>query len=377
MKKSSLRISITVSAVAVAFLFAGCEDSASPLNDGFVDGFLVRVNEKPETSVGGSGNTYQVTVNSTGIGATGSGANLVGATVQIYAGTIEGGKFEQWTTKNNDVTFASYSNATTTFIMPAHDVTVTAVFKPIYTVTVSSAGSGATGGGAYWPGTTVSITAGTVPTGYNVFRTWMHSNSGVVFTNINSTATTFTMPSASVTVTAVFVALDSKTYKTATIGGKTWMAENLNVRTSAGSWCYDDADSNCVKYGRLYNWNVAKAVCPSGWHLPSRDEWGALAKAAGGTGDYGTGGDAGKALKSTSGWYYDDGTDSFGFSALPGGERNTSGSFYGAGRRGLWWTATGNGSSAYHRYMGYVDDNVYEGIDDVGFGYSVRCREDD
>jgi uncharacterized protein (TIGR02145 family)/uncharacterized repeat protein (TIGR02543 family) len=180
------------------------------------------------------------------------------------------------------------------------------------------------------------------------------------------------------------------TYKYVTIGGKKWMAENLNYDTAdgTGSWCYGNKPDSCVKYGRLYNWNTAMAgstsstanpsgrrgVCPEGWHLPSRAEWGELAKAAGGTGDYGASGTAGKALKSTSGWYNNgNGTDSLGFSALPGGYYS-GGSFNYAGYDGIWWTATEYGSSsAYLRDMYYYGDGVYEYDGGKGSGYSVRC----
>jgi uncharacterized protein (TIGR02145 family) len=161
--------------------------------------------------------------------------------------------------------------------------------------------------------------------------------------------------------------------------GKTWMTENLN-KTTADSWCYDDSPANCAKYGRLYTWEAAKAACLSvGKRLPTREEWGALAKAAGGTGDYGTGGTAGKKLKSRSGWNNNgNGTDDYGFSALPGGYRNYyGGSFITAGDFGLWWTVTELGSGgAYLRDMDSSYDGVHE--DDVGKsnGYSVRCLQD-
>ncbi|MDR2694074.1 MAG: fibrobacter succinogenes major paralogous domain-containing protein, partial [Chitinispirillales bacterium] len=109
---------------------------------------------------------------------------------------------------------------------------------------------------------------------------------------------------------------DGKTYNTVKIGKQTWMAENLNYGTSSGSWCYNDRDSYCKKYGRLYEWETAKKTCPSGWHLPSRQEWEALVTYAGG---YEA---AGKRLKSTIGWNDSgSGTDDYGFSALPGGGR--------------------------------------------------------
>ncbi len=77
------------------------------------------------------------------------------------------------------------------------------VAPPTYTVTVSSAGSGASGGGEYSTGVTVSIFAGTPPSGY-AFKNWTTSSNGAIFANVNSAATTFTMPANPVTVTAVF-----------------------------------------------------------------------------------------------------------------------------------------------------------------------------
>jgi len=164
--------------------------------------------------------------------------------------------------------------------------------------------------------------------------------------------------------------------------GKMWMTENLNVETT-DSWCYNDSNSYCNKYGRLYTWAAALTACPSGWHLPTRDEWGALAKAAGGTGDYGVSGTAGKKLRSKSGWNNyggksGNGTDEFGFSALPGGDRFLpSGEFGHAGYNSDWWAAEGSGGYAYYRYTGYGFDEFGEYNYDVkSYGYSVRCVAD-
>jgi uncharacterized protein (TIGR02145 family) len=158
--------------------------------------------------------------------------------------------------------------------------------------------------------------------------------------------------------------------RTVTIGTKRWMAENLNIKTE-GSWCYDNKESNCDKYGRLYNWNAAMRACPSGLHLPTRQDWNDLVKSAGGR-------KAGKALKSSSGWSRGgNGTDAYGFTALPGGGRLTAGSFDNAGGYGYWWTATGYGSGyAYNREMGYDYDDVYELDSDKNNGFSVRCVGD-
>jgi uncharacterized protein (TIGR02145 family) len=164
---------------------------------------------------------------------------------------------------------------------------------------------------------------------------------------------------------------DGKIYKTVNIGGKTWMAQNLNYRTQFGSWCYGNDNSGCNGYGRLYDWNAAERVCPSGWHLPSRQEWDGLVAAAGDTA-------AGRRLKSASGWSIGGGgLDEYDFSALPGGNRNTAGDFHGAGGNGYWWTGNMNASnSAYYRYMHHNIDSVGEHSENEGIGFSVRCVQD-
>jgi uncharacterized protein (TIGR02145 family) len=160
-------------------------------------------------------------------------------------------------------------------------------------------------------------------------------------------------------------------YRSVKIGGKTWMAENLNYQTG-NSWCFGDDNSNCEKYGRLYDWNTAMTACPSGWHLPSLEEWNDLLKESGGN-------VAGKALKSTYGWDSNgNGVYEFGFSALPGGCRYTDGSFGHVGEVGFWWTAAknGGGPNAYFRFMNYDKDYVNESDFGKGNGYSVRCLQD-
>jgi len=159
---------------------------------------------------------------------------------------------------------------------------------------------------------------------------------------------------------------DGQKYRTVNMGGKTWMAENLNHQPKSGnSWCYEGNDSNCDKYGRLYDWNTAKVVCPAGWHLPSREEWKML-------------GFLDKKFKSTYGWDKNgNGTDDFGFSAMPGGyrNRNKGGYFKDAGRNGYWWTATRDDdiSGAYYsRNMGFRSEDSNGG----GDGLSVRCVAD-
>ena len=166
---------------------------------------------------------------------------------------------------------------------------------------------------------------------------------------------------------------DNYTYtgRTVTIGGSTWMAENLN-RATANSKCYDNDASNCAKYGRLYTWAAAKSACPAGWHLPSDAEWTALTDAVGGESTAGT------KLKATSGWNNDgNGTDQYGFSALPGGYGSSDGSFLNASNYGYWWSATEDyANNAWYRYMFDYLESVGRNYSDKTYLLSVRCVAD-
>ena len=111
---------------------------------------------------------------------------------------------------------------------------------------------------------------------------------------------------------------DGQKYPVVVIGARVWMAANLNYETEE-SRCFDDEESNCEIYGRLYSWDDAEEVCPDGWDIPSYNEWNALNEFVGGKYV------AGKMLKNASGWSNNDwrkdgyGIDAFGFSALPAG----------------------------------------------------------
>ena len=132
-------------------------------------------------------------------------------------------------------------------------------------------------------------------------------------------------------------ARNDRTYRTVKIGKQTWMAENLNLEMK-GAYCYDYDSRKCDEYGRFYDWPttvgrvdcnykdtcgvapVVQGVCPDGWHLPSLEEWDALVEFVGG--DF----VAGAELRSINGWSYSkvDGSDTYGFRALPGGHRRGS-----------------------------------------------------
>ena len=160
--------------------------------------------------------------------------------------------------------------------------------------------------------------------------------------------------------------------KTVKIGSQTWMAENLNIETG-NSRCYKDEEANCKKYGRLYDYETAIKACPSGWKLPSKDEWNKLLTAAGGEKT------AGKKLKSKSGWA--NGTDDFGFSALPGGlvefDGDGGGTFEAIGSQAALWTATAYAESDFEAYglrISNDDDSVSSSaIQNKGELLSVRC----
>jgi uncharacterized protein (TIGR02145 family) len=143
------------------------------------------------------------------------------------------------------------------------------------------------------------------------------------------------------------------------------------------------ANANYSKYGVLYNWPAAMAACPTGWYLPGDAEWQILEKYLGmfntdQAGMRSEGGVGGK-LKSTFGWmyFYANGSNSCGFTALPAGHRDTTGTG-GPGGFAAFWSSTGDDlMGAWMRHLNSLYDNcgscIYRGTFKNNYGLSVRC----
>jgi uncharacterized protein (TIGR02145 family) len=172
----------------------------------------------------------------------------------------------------------------------------------------------------------------------------------------------------------------NKTYKTVQIGEQVWFAENLNY-DAEGCVCYGNNPANCAKHGRLYNWETALKVCPEGWHLPSIAEWDKLFRFIDGTKGTESPYDsktAGKHLKAASGWNHDgNGTDNYGFSALPGGYGIFGGRFDDADY-GYWWSSSWyNDYHAYYYFIYYYEEKVFSGVGGKkSLFFGVRCVKD-
>lgn len=155
---------------------------------------------------------------------------------------------------------------------------------------------------------------------------------------------------------------DNKTYKTIKIGTQIWMSENLNFTTTAGSWCFDNKNANCDKYGRLYDWENAKKACPSGSHLPTKDEFEALITNVGGKGSK-----AFNSLKSGG---------ASGFNALMGGCFG-HGEFYDMSNFAYFWaTPEYNKEYAWDFVLNKEGQDADLYGDGKIRGFSIRCIKD-
>lgn len=193
----------------------------------------------------------------------------------------------------------------------------------------------------------------------------------------------------------------NQTKNTAKISAQEWMTENLSVSTfrngdaipeaktarewaeaakkNRPAWCYYENDpENGKTYGKLYNWyavNDSRNIAPPGWHVPEVAELQTLIDFYGG--DNVAGGKMKE--KGTAHWKSPNtgATNENGFSALPGGYRDSAGNFFSIEYYAAFWTATeANKISAWARHLSRGDTKVYHNCLGKEMGFSVRCVRD-
>jgi len=200
--------------------------------------------------------------------------------------------------------------------------------------------------------------------------------------------------------------IEGNLYNTVVIGTQVWMAENLrttkyndNIQipnitdetvwmnlTSSGYCWYNNNDYYKSTYGALYSWYTIKEgeLCPSGWHVPTDEEFNALEIYLGMASDQVNvwgwrGADQGAQIKSTTGWDNDgNGTNTSGFTALPGGYRAAaSGSFFTMGLLTYWWTATEHDADrGWYRRVDGTNSGIYKASTSKNGGKYIRCLKD-
>jgi len=199
---------------------------------------------------------------------------------------------------------------------------------------------------------------------------------------------------------------DGNTYNAVIIGTQVWMKENLkttkyrngtdiplitsntgwsNMLTPAYCWVNNDESTYKNTYGGLYNWYAVNTgiLCPSGWHVPGDNEWKILEMHLGMSQAEADallwrGTDQGAQMKNTSGWPTgDNGTNSSGFSGLPGGFRKETGEFVEYITDGTWWTSSPYGDDfAWMRGLRFERTQVGKNNKYKNNGLSVRCIKD-
>lgn len=190
---------------------------------------------------------------------------------------------------------------------------------------------------------------------------------------------------------------DKSVYKTVQIGDQRWMAENLRFKVKKGSYCYENKEYNCDRYGRLYDWatamkmtdhynritigknaNKIQGLCPDGWHLPTNKDWKKLKFFVG---KKGKSDGVGVSLRSQDQWEVERSlplaSDEFGFNAVPSGERYYGGEYMDLNRSAIYWSSTEyDAGGAYFWRLSYDSRSIDRIFESKENGASIRCVED-
>jgi len=157
---------------------------------------------------------------------------------------------------------------------------------------------------------------------------------------------------------------DSYNYKWIQIGSQTIMAENLVYKPRSGNyWAYNDEQENIQKYGYLYDWETAKKVCPTGWHLPSKEEFETMLQ------NFGGGGSNAYSSLIPGGQSQ--------FSALMAGMKFYAGNYLQMGSLAYFWTSSSySGTDGWDLYIYKSHTNAAIGHYNKDTGFSVRYFKD-
>jgi uncharacterized protein (TIGR02145 family) len=194
--------------------------------------------------------------------------------------------------------------------------------------------------------------------------------------------------------------IDGNIYKTVILGTQTWMAENLKTRhyqngneipnitdpkqwgkLTSGAYC---TYNNCNAPGNdtsgifLYNWYTvvdSRKMCPTGWHIPTDNDWTTLINYLGGDKV------AGGKMKESGTLHWktpnNGATNESGLTVLPFGARSLKGTFKNIGTTAGFWSSTEYESlNAWHRNLNFTYPFVMRDINAKAVGLSVRCLKD-
>lgn len=164
---------------------------------------------------------------------------------------------------------------------------------------------------------------------------------------------------------------DGNIYRTISVEGVIWMAENLRYKAGDGAFFFDNDSNNSSGYGILYSWETAIKACPAGWHLPSGKEFQVLI-------NY---------LEQKENWGKIP-SDPSSFGIQLGGMQDYEGIFSEMDESAYYWTSTeyDKNNSEYFSYLlidekPVIDISRKEDIEDIHGTekinkYSVRCLKD-